>query len=281
LGKVLKVRVVCWPVIQNWASGRGNRYVIHLLLLVTLMVGPRLWAELPPAAQSKVLEDQTVAPQPPAIPITDTRATSDRGSQATDSDPSNVDPVSHRETRQSPDHSIDARFSYGVHAAFLLPQNDLKLTTESFPDVSVEAYAQFLFRGVHQLRPTAEWWYFRQGQQSSSDPIRSQLLDTRVRALVFGGEYLHRIFTPTSRLSAGGGLYLMRWSVASVNSITLIPGGTATASGTSNWIRLGEGLGATWRLSRRLEMQSRFIHSHYGYENIPVNVFVLGAGWRL
>lgn len=173
----------------------------------------------------------------------------------------------------------DPRFSFGVRAGFTLPQNDLKLTTGSFPQIDLGLRPERLIHGVHQVRPVADWWYFRPGQQASTTSLGAQVLKTRVRSLNFGGEYLYRIAGENKRLSVGGGLYLMRWSVASVNTLTLATG-TAQASGTSHWMRLGEGAVAAYRLSHRIELEGRWVHSHYGYEHIPVNVAILGAGYR-
>jgi len=130
------------------------------------------------------------------------------------------------------------------------------------------------------VRPAAEWWYFRPGHQTSVVGSRSQQIDTTLRGIVLGSEYLYRPGGPDKRFSAGIGLCLIRWSVDSTNTITL-PGGTARSTGTSSWIRLGDGLSANYRLSHRLELEGRWVHSHYGFENIPVNVAILGAGWRL
>ena len=174
---------------------------------------------------------------------------------------------------------LDRRFSVSVRAGFALPQNDLKLTTGTFPQIDLGVRPERLIHGVHQVRPVADWWYFRRGQQASTTLLGSQVLDTRVRSLNFGGEYLYRIGGEEKRLSVGGGLYLMRWSVASVNTLTLAAG-TAQASGTSHWMRLGEGAIAGYRLSHRLELEGRWVHSHYGYEHIPINVAILGAGYR-
>ena len=175
----------------------------------------------------------------------------------------------------------DPRRSFGVSGAFLLPQNDLRQTTGPSPQITVGVHAEALLRGVHQIRPDAEWMYFRQGHQTSSSADRSQVLDTKVRALLFGGEYLYRIGGADKRLSAGGGLYLIRWSVNSVNTITFGSEGTAQASGDSSWWRFGDGFAAAYRLTHKLELQGRWIHSNYGYEHIPINVATLGAGWRL
>ncbi len=176
---------------------------------------------------------------------------------------------------------MDPRRSFGVRGGFLLPQNDLKITTGSFPQINVGVRTEFLVRGVHQIRPSAEWWFFREGHQTSVDGDRSQEIDTKLRALLFGGEYLYRIGGPSMRFSAGGAFYLVRWSVDSVDAITLGQDGTAKFSGTSSWLSFGDGFAATYRLSHRLELEGRWVHSHYGYEHIPENVVLLGAGWRL
>jgi hypothetical protein len=174
----------------------------------------------------------------------------------------------------------EPRFSFAIRGGFSLPENDLKLTTGTFPNFSVGVYGQFRLGGAQHLRPVGEWWSFSPGVQSSQQPSRTQTINTRVRAVVMGGEYLYQLGGPIKRLSLGGGVYLARWSVDSVNSVTLIPMGTMRASGTSQWIRLGEGGQATFRLSRRLDLEGRWVHSSYGYQHLPVNVVLLGAGWR-
>ena len=174
----------------------------------------------------------------------------------------------------------EPRFSLGIRGGFNLPQNDLRLTTGTFPNFSAGGYGEFLLGKSQRLRPVGEWWSFSPGVQNSQLPARTQTIDTRVRAVVAGGEYLYRLGGPFKRLSLGGGAYLARWSVASVNSVTLIPLGTMKASGTSEWIRVGEGGQASFRLSRRLDLEGRWVHSSYGYEHLPVNVVLVGAGWR-
>ena len=139
--------------------------------------------------------------------------------------------------------------------------------------------AERLFHGVHQLRSVAEYWFFREGHQYSQTPDRSQELDTRVRTLVLGGQYLYRVGGANKRLSVGGGLYAMRWSVASRDTLTL-SAGTAESSGTSHWYHMGESGDVVYRLSHRLELNGRWTHSHYGYENIPINTALLGAAFR-
>ncbi len=178
------------------------------------------------------------------------------------------------------DGEVDPRFSYSVRGGFSLPQNDLRQTTGGFPNFTIGTHAERLIDGVHQLRTNAEYWRFSQGHQYSVEPTRTQQIDTKLSAFVLGGEYLFRIAGPEKRLSAGVGLFVARWSIDSVDTITYIPDGTAQNSGTSSWWRLGESYGATYRLTHKLELEGRWIHSHYGYEDIPVNNIIYGAGWR-
>lgn len=173
----------------------------------------------------------------------------------------------------------DSRVAFGIRGGFTLPQNDLKLTTGTFPNVAVGAYSRFRLGSFQQLRAVGEWWSFSGGVQYSQQPARNQTLRTNVQAIVMGGEYLCRMGGgPLRRFALGGGPYLTRWLVDSTNSVTL-PSGTARATGSSQWIRMGGGLNATYRISRRLDLESRWIHTSYGYEHLPVNVVILDAGW--
>ena len=174
----------------------------------------------------------------------------------------------------------EPRFSVGIRGGFNLPQNDLSVTTGSSSNFSIGLYGQYLLRGRHQFRPVGEWWYFSRGRQEYRESSRTQTINTRVRAVVVGGEYLYRFGGSINRFSLGGGVYANWWSIDSVDVVTFIPEGTVQASGNSHWIRVGEGLSATFRLSPRLELESRWVHSSYGYEHLPINVFILGAGWR-
>lgn len=175
---------------------------------------------------------------------------------------------------------IGRQFSFGIRGSFVLRENDLKLTTDSFPNFAAGLFLQYQPSKSHRLRLTGEWWDFSSGVQHSQQTSRTQTINTKVRAIVAGGEYLYRLPGPLKRLSVGGGAYFARWSVHSVDSVTLIPGGTTQATGTSQWNRLGEGPTATFRLSRWFEIEGRWIHSDYGYEHLPMNVFTLGSGWR-
>lgn len=173
----------------------------------------------------------------------------------------------------------EQRFSLGIRGGFSLPENDLRLTTGGFPSYSAGLYGQFLFHGHHQLRAVGEVWNFSEGFQSSQSPSWPQAIDTQVRAIAVGGEYLYQLGGPFKLLSFGGGGYCARWSVDSVNRVTL-SGGTAQASGNSHWFRPGEGAAATYRVSKHLALESRWIWSTYGYEHVPVSAGIFGAGWR-
>jgi len=174
----------------------------------------------------------------------------------------------------------EPRFSFGIRGGLSLGENDLRLTTDRFPNYFAGAYGQFRLGSSHLLRPVGEWWSFSSGIQHFEQPSLSQTIHTQVRATVAGGEYLYRFGGPFKRLSVGGGAYAARWSVASTDTLTFIPQGTAEASGNSHWIRPAEGGIAGLRLTHRFALEGRWIYSNYGYERIPVSVFILGAGWK-
>jgi hypothetical protein len=174
----------------------------------------------------------------------------------------------------------EKRFSLGVRAGFSLPQNDLKLTTGSFPDFTLGAYGQFRLGSFQHIRASEDWWSFNRGVQTSHQPQRDQTIRTRIHAAVAGVEYLQGLPAPLRRFDAGGGVYLTRWSVDSVDSVTLGQLGTAQAAGTSHWTRWGGGASGAYRVNRHLAIESRWIRTSYGYEHLPVSVVLLGAGWR-
>lgn len=174
----------------------------------------------------------------------------------------------------------ERRFTFGVRAAFSLPQNDLKLTTGKPANLAAGTYAEFRLGERHSVKPVGEYWYFTPGRQYREAPRRAQKIDTRVRAAVLGGEYSYRLAPLDRRFAFVGGLHLVRWSVDSIDEVTFTPGETQIASGTSHWIRLGESLGLNYQISRRLSVETRLVHSTYGYEHIPVNVAFIGFGWR-
>lgn len=238
---------------------------------------------LPPRADEEYGAEESSSASPAHLLAQEASQTSSAsGYHATSPDPNETTPDlwtflrHHRWIRES---SETRRFNYSARAGFSLPQNDLRNTTGDSPNFLVGAHAERLFHGVNQFRTVGEYWFFRQGHQQFGNGAQAQQLDTKVRTLALGGQYLYRIGGADKRFSIGGGLYLMRWSVASVNTLTFSVG-TAQASGTSHWYHVGESLDATYRLSHRLELDGRWAHSHYGYENIPVNVAQLGAAFR-
>jgi hypothetical protein len=124
-----------------------------------------------------------------------------------------------------------------------------------------------------------EWWNFSSGVQVFQDPSQIQTIHTHVRAVVAGGEYLYLLGGPFKRISLGAGGYVARWSVDSVNTVTLSALGTVQGSGNSYWTRPAGGAIATCRLSHRFELMGRWVYSTYGFERVPASVVTFGAGW--
>ncbi len=173
----------------------------------------------------------------------------------------------------------EPRFSVGVRGGLSLGEHDLKLTTNRFPNYYAGAHGQFRIGESHFLRPVGEWWNFRTGVQRFQNSSQIQIIDTHVRAVVAGGEYLYLLGGPFKRISLGFGGYVARWSVDSVNTVTFFALGTVQASGNSHWTRPAGGVIATYRLSHRFELMGRWVYSTYGFERVPVSVVTFGAGW--
>jgi hypothetical protein len=173
-----------------------------------------------------------------------------------------------------------ASLTFGVQAGLALPTgDDLRVTVGSGLNPMFGFHLTWAFNDRHSLRPRLEYWAFNRGVQEVQSP-QLQRIDTKVQGLVLGGEYLFRPGACKGRWAAGAGLYLVRWSVASINQVYSPSGDTARAAGTSHWGRAGAGLVATFQLSTRLDAEARWIASRYGYENLPANLGTVGLLWR-
>ncbi len=102
----------------------------------------------------------------------------------------------------------EPRFSVGVRGGLSLGEHDLKLTTNRFPNYYAGAHGQFRMGESHFLRPVGEWWNFRTGVQRFQNPTQIQTINTQVRAMVAGGEYLYLLGGPFKRTSLGFGGYV-------------------------------------------------------------------------
>lgn len=173
----------------------------------------------------------------------------------------------------------EPRLSVGVRGGLSLGEHDLKLTTNRFPNYYAGVHGQFRIGESHFLRPVGEWWNFSSGVQVFQDNSQIQTIRTHVQAVVFGGEYLYGLGGHFTRISLGAGAYGARWSVDSVNVVTLFAFGTVQASGNSHWTRPAGGALATCHLSHRFELMGRWVYSTYGFERVPVSVVTFGAGW--
>lgn len=169
---------------------------------------------------------------------------------------------------------------FGVQAGLAVPAgDDLRITTGSSLSPAIGIHAIWNLNEFHGLRSRLDLWSLSRGHQEVSTP-QIQRMDTKVQGLALGGEYLFRPGGHRGRWAAGAGLYLIRWSVESTNELATPTGGTARATGTSHWTREGLGLVASCRLTPRLDVEARWISSHYGYENLPANLGTVGLLWR-
>ncbi len=167
--------------------------------------------------------------------------------------------------------------AFGAQAALVFPvSSQLRLTAGS-PGLSLGLHGTWTFAGGHELRPRVDLATFPGRNQTTSAPVTPQSLDTRVRTLALGADYLYRL---DDRWAVGVGVQELRWSVASTNRVSPVPGSSVSASGTTHWWRLGLGPVLTCRLSRHLEAEVRTTFSRYGQENQPANAASCGLLWR-
>ena len=166
----------------------------------------------------------------------------------------------------------------GAQAALVFPASpDLRLTAD-MPGLSLGLHGTWAFAGGHELRPRLDYAAFLGQNQTTSGAVTPQSLDTRVRSLALGADYLYRL---DDRWAVGVGVQELRWSVASTNRVSPTPGLAAVSvSGTAHWWRLGLGPVLTCRLSKHVEAEVRYLVSHYGQENQPANTASYGLLWR-
>ena len=173
-----------------------------------------------------------------------------------------------------------AEASFGLQAALALPAgNDLKVTTGPGWNPVLGADVTWHPLGTHALRCAIENWDFSGGQQDAQSPLL-QRIETRVQAQAVSATYLVRPGGVGRPWAVGVGLYLIRWSVTSSNAVAMPDQGAAFSQGRSRWTREGLGLQVSRRLTYRLDVEARWVSSHYGYQNLPAYLGTVGLHWR-
>ncbi len=167
--------------------------------------------------------------------------------------------------------------SFGAQAALVFPVSPDLRTTAGAPGLSLGLHGTWAFVGGHELRPRVDLATYGNQNRIANGSATPQSLDTRVRTLALGADYLYRL---DDRWAVGVGVQELRWSVASTNRVSPVPGSSVSASGTTHWWRLGLGPVLTCRLSRHLEAEVRTTFSRYGQENQPANAASCGLLWR-
>jgi hypothetical protein len=115
---------------------------------------------------------------------------------------------------------------------------------------------------------------YQEGKQVSEAAGLHQELTTKVRNGSLGLEQLFYV----DGWSYGAGLYAIRWTVDSTNLLTT-SGGSFAPSGRSQWTRLGLGAMTGYKWTEHVEVELRFVGSHYGQENQPTGVVSLNLVW--
>lgn len=131
---------------------------------------------------------------------------------------------------------------------------------------------------THAVRPRVDFMTFGGRHQSATLPV-IQHIDTNVQAVSLGAEFLFRNDGPRGKWALGPGIYAIRWSVKSTNQVDIPGAGTARLSGTSHWTRAALGFAVTRRFRPGLELEARWIASHYGYEDLLARVATVGVNW--
>ena len=169
---------------------------------------------------------------------------------------------------------------FGIQAGLAFPVgNDLRVTTGSGLNPSFGLNWTWDSGECHALRSRLDSWTLSPGHQTVERP-QVQQIETRVQGLALGEAYEFRPKGRYGRWAVGGELYLIRWSVASTNELTVPLQGMAQDRGTSHWIREGLGLVVSCRLSSQLDAEAHWLSSHYGYENLPAYLSTVELLWR-
>lgn len=170
----------------------------------------------------------------------------------------------------------DTPLQYGLQVGLALPaSSDLKATVGSGPNVSLGAHLAWARTEDQTLRARLDMQGFAQGNQAGDSAGLHQEMTTKVRNASLGLEYLVR----QNRWSLGAGLYLIRWTVDSSNTLTA-PDGQFAPSGSSTWIREGLGLISTYRLTKQADIELHLIASHFGQENLPTRMASFNLLWH-
>ena len=168
----------------------------------------------------------------------------------------------------------------GIQAGLAFPAgDDLKITTGSGLNPALGIQVNWSLDNGDDLRARLDALAFTPGQQEVQVPLR-QRIETRVQAQAMGGEYLFRPGGRQGRWALGAGLYLIRWSVASTNTLFMGGQDPVQGRGMSRWTRESLGLVGSRRLTRRLDAEIRWLSSHYGYQNLPVYFGTAGLLWH-
>jgi len=156
---------------------------------------------------------------------------------------------------------------------------DLKVTASGLP-VALGAQANFVVRKDILIKPRLEAWFFGQGRQDLAGAPLAQTIHTKVQAQMAGADVLYRFSGKFAPLALGAGAYLVRWRIASSDTLSDAGGDSFAQSSSSTWTRPGLALAGAWRLSSHLELEARWISSSEGYQKLSNNLLLGGAAWR-
>ncbi len=160
---------------------------------------------------------------------------------------------------------------------------DLKDTAGGGPGLGLGVTAERPVRGEDRLRVRLDGLFLpaahRTGTGTTAGVDWTRRLDTRVQGWSLGAEYLFDQPFGLRRLSAGGGLAAVRWTVDATSTLDLPGAGTVVEASRPSWTKLGAALVADCRLTGHLRATARLLSCPYGWEGERVNVAHLGLAW--
>ena len=183
---------------------------------------------------------------------------------------------------QTPEVSLSPSYqrtpsAFGLQLALVSPTNGGLRVAAGAPGLALGLHGNWtLLRGL-RLRPRLDCTVFGAVTRTSPAAPLPQSLETKVSSLALGMDLLMPLGGPWA---LGLGVFEVRWSVASTNTVTPTLGGRMTLAGTSHWTRLGLGPVLSFQVHEHLDVEGRVLSSHYGHQNQPATTATLGLLWR-
>ncbi len=186
----------------------------------------------------------------------------------------------------SPARAQERSLQWGVQGALGLSTGDLKDTADQGLSLNLGGHMDYAVMPGHTLSTRLDGLFFQAARKRSSGSTGGNPwthdLQTKVQGWTLGAEYILQLFKADSRVSVGGGVHLVRWTVDSTDTLDITtPGGGGRVVDSSNpsWTKVGISLVAGYQISPKVRAEVRVLSSSYGWEGERVQVGQFGLSW--